>query len=131
MTPMLGIMASAGRPHTVVTGGTLSSDATYYYRAFTANGTFGVSGGSLLADVLVIAGGGGSGGINTSGTASGGGGSGGIFYATAQSFNSNQSVTIGAGGAASAAGASTGNKGINSTFGSLTARPQTGLKPRC
>ena len=38
-----GIVAASGAM-LVVTGGTLSSDATYYYRAFTANGTLGITG---------------------------------------------------------------------------------------
>jgi len=40
-----------------VTGGTLSSDATYYYRTFTGNGTLVVSNSSLTCDVLIGAGG--------------------------------------------------------------------------
>ena len=44
-----------------VTGGTLTSDATYYYRTFTANGDLTVTGGSLEVEVLVIGGGGGGG----------------------------------------------------------------------
>ena len=45
----------------VVTGGTLSSDATYFYRAFTGTGSLTVSGGTLVADVVCIGGGGGGG----------------------------------------------------------------------
>ena len=46
----------------VVAGGTLYSDATYYYRKFTANGTLAVTGGNVTMDVLLVAGGGGGGG---------------------------------------------------------------------
>ena len=55
----IGIMASqiSGHLLPIVTGGTLSSDATYYYRTFTSNGTLGITVASLTADVLVIAGG--------------------------------------------------------------------------
>jgi hypothetical protein len=35
----------------VVTGGTLGSDATYFYRTFTGNGTLGVSGTSIAVDI--------------------------------------------------------------------------------
>ena len=45
-------------PLPVVTGGTLYSDATYYYRKFTSNGTLSVTNASISADVLVVAGGG-------------------------------------------------------------------------
>lgn len=49
----------------VVTGGTLYSDSTYYYRKFTASGTFSVSQASLVIDILAIGGGGGGGPTNT------------------------------------------------------------------
>ena len=48
-----------------VTGGTLYTSGSYNYRLFTANGTLGVSGGTLTYDCLVVAGGGGGGGGNT------------------------------------------------------------------
>jgi len=44
-----------------VTGGTLTSDATYYYRTFTANGTLTISNASLNCDYRVLGGGGGGG----------------------------------------------------------------------
>jgi hypothetical protein len=56
----LGIVASAFKEPTI-TGGTLYSDATYYYRVFTANGTLTVtspSGTSVPVEVIVVAGGG-------------------------------------------------------------------------
>ena len=74
-------------------GGTLSSDSTYYYRAFTASGTFEVSNGPLVADILVIAGGGGCGS-----SYGGGGGAGGLLYFTSQSLSGSYTVTIGGGG---------------------------------
>jgi len=76
MSPIIGIMASAMKGVTI-TGGTLTSDATYNYRTFTSTGNLVISGGSLTADILVIAGGGGG------GAASGdGGGAGGILAFT-------------------------------------------------
>ena len=57
----------------VVSGGTLASDATYYYRTFTANGTLEVSAKAVNFDVLVISGAGGGGGFF-----GGGGGAGGV-----------------------------------------------------
>ena len=55
---------TADRAFTVVvsfpqtTGGTLSSDSTYYYRTFIASGTLSVSGNLSSVDILSIAGGG-------------------------------------------------------------------------
>ena len=86
----------------VVTGGTLFTSGGFNYRVFTSSGTLGVSGGSISADILVIAGGGG-GGLSANGTngATGGGGAGGCLSFTSQTISSNQTVTIGAGGAGS------------------------------
>jgi hypothetical protein len=69
----------------VVSGGTLFSDATYYYRRFTGNGNLSVSNTSLNADVLTVAGGGSGGGSDTGQFGSvwfmgGGGGAGGLLY---------------------------------------------------
>jgi len=76
-----------------LTGGTLTSDATYYYRTFTSSDTLGVTGGPVTADVLVIAGGG-SGGVYRGGA---GGGAGGLLYTASQSLATNTYVvTIGA-----------------------------------
>ena len=46
---------------TYVTGGTLYSDAQFYYRVFTTSSSLVVSLGALTADILVVAGGGGGG----------------------------------------------------------------------
>ena len=92
----------------VVTGGTLTSDATYYYRTFTSNGTLGVSGGVLSCDVMVVSGGGGGG----SNRYSGGGGAGGLKLHTALSLSTNENVGIGGGGAGgSGGGANPGSAG--------------------
>ena len=57
--PILGTVASSyDPPLSVVTGGTLSSDSTYYYRTFTASGELGVSNSALNCDVVMVAGGG-------------------------------------------------------------------------
>lgn len=104
-----------------VTGGTLASDATYYYRTFTSNGTLGISGGSVTFDVLVVAGGGsGGGGYSASPPiySGGGGGAGGLVYLSSQALNSNQSITIG--GGAVGVNKSFAN-GSNTVFGSTTA----------
>ena len=102
--------------YTGIGGGTLASDATYYYRVFSSNGTLVVP-ATLTADVLVLAGGGAGGGWG------GGGGAGGLAYYASQSLTANSyTCTVGGGGVNTTGGAySTGGRGINSTFGSLTA----------
>jgi hypothetical protein len=64
-----------------VSGGTLASDATYYYRTFTGTNNLVVSNAPVSADILVIAGGGGGG--NNRG---GGGGAGGVLYTASQTL---------------------------------------------
>jgi hypothetical protein len=112
-------------PKPTVTGGTLTSDATYYYRTFTANGTLGVSGGTLNADVFMIAGGAGSGASRFRSRVyaiyGGNGGAGGFRYWNAN-YTSNQSITIGAGGAAGVLQdpPTAGGNGSNTVFGATT-----------
>lgn len=67
---------SAG-PSILVTGGALSSDEDYFYRAFTYSDTLTISGGTLISDILLIGGGG----------ANNGGGAGGLVYAEAFGFS--------------------------------------------
>jgi hypothetical protein len=118
-------------PKPVVTGGTLTSDATYYYRTFTANGTLGVSNSTLTADYVLVAGGGAGGvgrrstnakaGINTV-WQPGGGGAGGVIYNTNQSIGVNSySIVIGAGGTSTVTGSYDSTNGSNSTGISQTA----------
>ena len=98
-------------PIPVVTGGTLYSDATYYYRAFTTSGTLGISNQSLSCDILAI-GGGGSGGYQSNSSAGGGGGSGSAVYATSQTLGvGSKTVTIGTGGVSQTVSGSQGNDG--------------------
>jgi hypothetical protein len=76
-----------------VSGGTLSSDSTYYYRKFTATSNLTVANSPLTADIMVI-GGGGGGGVG------GGGGAGGFRVITGQTLSANTyTATIGGGGA--------------------------------
>ena len=127
---MLGIMASQISGHLfvppVVTGGTLTSDATYYYRTFTANGTLGVSGGSVSFDCVTVAGGGGGSPGRRTGTTpnftydfGAGGGAGGLVYAT-NAYSTNQTITIGAGGPGGATDLQ-GSNGTNTVLGATTA----------
>ena len=50
-----GVFAPPIPPTSIVTGGTLYSDSTYYYRVFTGNGTLTVSQNPLACDILVVA----------------------------------------------------------------------------
>jgi len=95
-------------PKPTVTGGTLTSDATYYYRAFTSSGNLTVSNANLTADVLIVAGGqnGGS-GVYAADPCTGfalwitgyGGGAGGLISSSSSTITpSTLTVTVGAGG---------------------------------
>jgi hypothetical protein len=102
-------------PSSVITGGTLSSDSTYFYRTFTASGTFAVGGTNLSsADILIVAGGGGGGQAMLDGGyqgGGGGGGAGGLVYVSGASLAiGSYTVTVGGGGATN------GGNGANSSF---------------
>jgi hypothetical protein len=93
----------------VVSGGTLTSDSTYYYRAFTSSQNLVVSNGSINADILMV-GGGGSGGpaYGDQDTGKGGGGAGGILYKAGHTLSPNTySITVGNGGAGRTRGTNT------------------------
>jgi hypothetical protein len=96
-------------PIPTVSGGTLTSDATYYYMAFTSSGTLTITGASITADILIVGGGGGGG---TSGANyCGGGGAGGLIQVASSVITGNTyTITVGAGGA-------TNSNGANSVFG--------------
>jgi len=78
-------------PLPVVTGGTLTSDSTYFYRTFTSTSDLVVSNSSLAVEYLVIAGG--------AGARSGAGGAGGLRSATATLTPATYSAVVGAGSA--------------------------------
>jgi hypothetical protein len=104
--------AVAPVPTPVVTGGTLTSDSTYYYRTFTASDTLNITTAPLNVDYLVLAGGG-SGGLRIGG----GGGAGGYRTSLGGSqlslSPSAYSVIVGAGGSA-------GGNGNDSTLATIT-----------
>lgn len=106
--------ASLPAPATItVTGGTLASDATYYYRTFTTNDNL-VTSGTLTADVFVVAGGGAGGS-----SAGGGGGAGGlIIHPNASIPAGTYAVAIGAGGTNTVVNGN-GNPGANTTIGAI------------
>lgn len=76
---------------TEVSGGTLTSDATYYYRTFTATDNFVLSNNNLAVEYLVVAGGG-AGGMG------GGGGGGGVRDGSATLTPGTYLAQVGAGG---------------------------------
>jgi hypothetical protein len=94
------------------TGGTVTSDATYWYHTFEMSGNF-VPNQSLSCDYLVVAGGGGGGGSRGGGGGGGGLLTGSAFSVTAQSYP----ITVGGGGVGTSDG---GTKGSNSVFSSIT-----------
>lgn len=100
-----------------VAGGTLSSDSTYYYRAFISSGNLVISGANLNLDILTIAGGGGG-----ARPYAGAGGSGGATIYTSKNTNAGtHTITVGAGGNGGTGNGSYvgGSNGTNSQFASL------------
>jgi hypothetical protein len=90
---LYGIVSGSAK----ASGGTVTTDGTYWYHTFTSSGIFTPS-TALTADILSI-GGGGAGGRGGGG--GGGGGGGELDYATSQSLTSQAySIIIGAGGSA-------------------------------
>ena len=106
----------------IITGGTLSSDSTYYYRTFTGTGNLIVSSNSLNADILAIAGGG-AGGPHQG---AGGGGGGVVYFANQSLSPATYSVEVGGGGTSSQNLQGTQTNGINSSFASLAAAVRGG-----
>lgn len=104
-------------------GGTVTSDATYYYHTFTGNGTFTVSGAPLVADVLMIAGGAsGAGSISGYSASNGGGGAGGVLYTAGTTISpAGYSLVIGGGAAVNSYGYGHGNNGSDTTGFTRTA----------
>jgi trimeric autotransporter adhesin len=114
-----------------VSGGSVTSDATYYYRTFTGNGTLSISNASLNMDILTVGGGGGGGqggseyiaNNPSSGTyfrnrqGAGGGGAGGYDYRNSTYSPGSYSVTIGGGGGSSSNGSSSSFHTITSSGG--------------
>jgi len=97
----------------VITGGTLTSDSTYYYRTFINNGNLVVSNIAITTDVLLVAGGGGGG----SGWYAGGGGAGGVkLYSNLTLAAQSHAIVVGQGGTGTTDARNTSNNGQNSTF---------------
>ena len=106
-------MAITFPPILTVTGGTKTTSGSYTYHAFTSSTTnFVVTGGTITADVLVIAGGGGAGAYGA-----GGGGAGGLITISSYSIAvGTYSIVIGGGGNGGAYG---DGIGTDTTFGTI------------
>lgn len=129
---------SRGKSGPVVTGGTLYSDSTYYYRYFSSNGTLSVTGGNITANVWIVGGGGGggqgyaiSGPFSDNSVSGGGGGAGGVKILNNTSITpGSYSITIGAGGAGGVTNNTTGSNGSGTTaLGSGAAGGGFGASP--
>ena len=72
---------------------------------------------NITADVLMVAGGGAGGSDNA-----GGGGAGGLIFKPSTSITGSQTITVGAGADAIPAQTTVGQQGVDTTFGSLTAK---------
>jgi hypothetical protein len=120
MTPILGIIASSKPAKPTVTGGTLTSDATYYYRTFTGSGTLTVSNANLAISYLVVGGGG-------SGNYLPGGGAGGYIATTGTLSPASYTATVGGAASASTFNSQTANGG--STPGDASSNGGTSGSP--
>lgn len=99
----------------VAAGGTLTLDGSFCVHTFTSSGTFNITTGTTIGSVSVLTvGGGGSGGGNQGG----GGGAGGLIFNNSVTVTGNQTVIIGLGGIA--VGSTQGNRGGNSSFGTVS-----------
>jgi hypothetical protein len=120
MTGVLGGLIGSYR-NPIVTGGTLASDATYYYRVFASNGTFSVTNSYLSCDILTVAGGGGPGGIALQTDPSGPGGAGSVISVSNELISAGTSWAIVIGGGGAGGGTTTnGTNGTNTTVNGTT-----------
>jgi hypothetical protein len=98
----------------IVSGGTVYSDATHFYRAFTSGTSNLVLTNSVPVDYILVAGGGGGAGGNAAG-----GGAGGLVENSITLTAATYPIVIGSGGAGG--GAPNGSNGSNSTAFDKTA----------
>ncbi len=95
-------------------GGTVTSDSTYYYRTFKSSQTLTLNGAPVTVDYLMVGGGGGSQG--------GGGGAGGLINTYSETLaTGSYPILVGAGGAQNGGANGGALSGNNTTFNSLTA----------
>ena len=126
--------ASAGVTPVVplaVTGGTLTSDATYYYRTFTSTNNLNISQNSIMVDILMVGGGGSGargGGVTSQGTDGGGGGAGQVRLISSTTLNTGVYLATVGGGGTGPTYAGSGNNGTQTAFNGEVALPgNTGL----
>jgi hypothetical protein len=93
---------------------------SYVAHIFTQSGALNFT-TSVPVEYLIVAGGGGGGLSNSSPLGGGGGGAGGLVTGSIWAPTGNQTVVVGAGGAAATAGGSAGVNGSNSTFSTFSA----------
>ena len=126
---VLGFGSVAGLPPITASGGTKTTSGDYTIHTFNSSGTFTISAGTGDVEYLVVAGAGGGAGLYGAGGAGGyrssvvGESSGGNSSAeTVLNLSSGDyTVTVGAGGAATAFdGQTVGTQGSNSVFSSIT-----------
>lgn len=117
-----------GRPVFFATGGAISTSGGYRQHLFTSSGTFVVTQGGTIDEIIIIGGGGGGGGSER-GTewGSGGGGAGGVKVITMKSESAGTySISVGSGGAGGGSASSRpdvndGHPGGASAYGGETA----------
>jgi hypothetical protein len=101
-------------------GDEVRTDGTYWYHIYNSSGVFAPM-TALTCDYLVVAGGGGGGGGGQVYASVGGGGAGGYRTGTLSlTAGTNQTVTVGAGGAGAVAYNGVAGIGSNSVFSSIT-----------
>ena len=116
----VGAMA-AGEELVTSTGGTITSDGTYWIHTFTASGNF-TPNGAVSVDALVVGGGGAGGSDVNSGWGGGGGGGGGVVYTAGHAVTAQPySVVVGPGGTPNLTKDDVGGNGTTSTFDTISA----------
>jgi hypothetical protein len=126
---------SINAPFPTISGGTLTSDSTYYYRTFTSSSNLIVSANTLNCNYLVVAGGGGAGGCGLNNSATGGGGAGGYLSGTTTLSQLTYAITVGSGGSGGPAKDSSmlndseATIGQNSQFASIATATGGGASP--
>jgi hypothetical protein len=126
---LYGVTAFVGETGGKAIGGTVTSDANYWYHTFTTSGMFTPT-QNITCDYLVVAGGGGSGTVYGGGGGAGGlrctvgatGGGGALESALSLTANTGYMVLVGGGGAGATAGGTwpRGTAGSNSVFSTIS-----------
>ncbi|MFA5130078.1 MAG: hypothetical protein WC477_04135 [Patescibacteria group bacterium] len=115
------IIPGAGAVSVTSTGGTITSNDTYWIHTFTTSSSF-VPSGDVSVDALVVGGGGAGGADPNNWWAGGGGGGGAVKELTSQSLAAQEyPVVVGDGGTPSNTEAGTSGSGEDSTFNGTTA----------